>query len=66
MVKKWLVLMLSGQSIFSRGDNVNLFKDKVAIVTGGGSGIGRALCEELGRLGAVVIVADINTEGANR
>ncbi len=43
---------------------MSLFKDKVAIVTGGGSGIGRALCEELGRVGAVVIVADINTEGA--
>jgi len=42
------------------------FKDKVAIVTGGASGIGRALCEALSRRGAVVIVADINTEGAQR
>ncbi len=39
------------------------FKDKVAIVTGGASGMGRALCEELGRRGAVVIAADINSEG---
>jgi NAD(P)-dependent dehydrogenase (short-subunit alcohol dehydrogenase family) len=39
---------------------MNHFKDKVAIVTGGASGIGRALCEELGRRGASVIVADIN------
>jgi len=45
---------------------MSLFKDKVAIVTGGGSGIGRALCEELGRLGAVVVVADINTEAAQQ
>lgn len=40
------------------------FKDRVAIVTGGASGIGRALCEELGRRGAIVVVADINAGGA--
>ena len=40
------------------------FKDKVAIVTGGGSGIGQALCEELGRRGSTVVVSDINLEGA--
>lgn len=40
------------------------FKDTVAIVTGGASGIGRGLCEELGRLGAVVIVADLDDHGA--
>ncbi len=42
------------------------FRNKVAIVTGGASGIGRGLCEELGRLGAQVIVADINAEGARQ
>ena len=42
------------------------YKDKIAIVTGGASGIGRALCEELGRRGAQVVVADINMEGAER
>ncbi|MEY2472529.1 MAG: hypothetical protein QOK28_1858 [Actinomycetota bacterium] len=36
---------------------------KVAVVTGGGSGIGRATALELGRLGARVIVADVNVEG---
>lgn len=39
---------------------------KVAIVTGGGSGIGEALCTELARRGAHVIVADIREEEATR
>lgn len=40
------------------------FKNRVAIVTGGASGIGKALCEELGRKGVTVIVADVNGNGA--
>jgi NAD(P)-dependent dehydrogenase (short-subunit alcohol dehydrogenase family) len=43
---------------------MTIFQNQVAIVTGGASGIGRALCEELTRRGAVVAVADINYEGA--
>jgi NAD(P)-dependent dehydrogenase (short-subunit alcohol dehydrogenase family) len=39
---------------------------KVAIVTGGGSGIGEAVCRELGRRGARVVVADINGPEATR
>jgi NAD(P)-dependent dehydrogenase (short-subunit alcohol dehydrogenase family) len=35
-------------------------------VTGGASGIGRALSIELARLGAIVVAADINTEGAGQ
>jgi NAD(P)-dependent dehydrogenase (short-subunit alcohol dehydrogenase family) len=42
------------------------FRDKVAIVTGGAAGIGQALCEELGRRGALVIVGDINAAGAEQ
>jgi NAD(P)-dependent dehydrogenase (short-subunit alcohol dehydrogenase family) len=37
---------------------------KVAIVTGAGSGIGRATSQRLAREGAKVVVADINLEGA--
>ncbi|TVQ27680.1 MAG: SDR family oxidoreductase [Spirochaetaceae bacterium] len=40
------------------------FHDRVAIVTGGTSGIGHALCETLGALGATVVVAGRNIERA--
>jgi 3-oxoacyl-[acyl-carrier protein] reductase len=39
-------------------------KNKVAIVTGGGSGIGRGVCLAYAREGALVVVADMNFEGA--
>jgi NAD(P)-dependent dehydrogenase (short-subunit alcohol dehydrogenase family) len=38
--------------------------DKVAIVTGGASGFGRAICELFAKDGANVVVADIDVEGA--
>src|SRR5512146_1974537 len=38
-------------------------ENKVAIVTGGGRGIGRAICHELGRRGAAVVVNDKSGEG---
>ena len=40
----------------------NQFKDKVAVVTGGGSGLGKAICCELAKNGAQVICSDINLE----
>jgi NAD(P)-dependent dehydrogenase (short-subunit alcohol dehydrogenase family) len=43
---------------------MDAFKEKIAIVTGGASGIGRAVCEQLCKRGATVVVADINGEGA--
>jgi NADP-dependent 3-hydroxy acid dehydrogenase YdfG len=39
------------------------FTDKVAVVTGAGSGIGQALAIELGRSGAKLAISDVDTEG---
>ena len=47
-----------------RVETMECFTGKVAIVTGGASGIGRTVCEALGRYGSSTIVADIDLEGA--
>lgn len=45
---------------------VDGLKDKVAIVTGGGHGIGKAYCLGFGNAGANVVVADIDAPAAER
>lgn len=46
------------------GSNMFDLSGRVAIVTGGGSGIGRSMCEGLAEFGANVVVADLNEESA--
>ena len=41
-------------------------KDKVAIVTGGGLGIGRAIAKRFAREGAKIVIAEINSENGKR
>lgn len=44
----------------------NFLDGKVAVVTGGGSGLGKMLCHTLAQYGATVIVGDINEDAAAR
>jgi len=46
--------------------STSAFDDKIVIVTGAASGLGRALCEEMGRRGAVIVATDIDQEGAEQ
>ena len=41
-------------------------KDKVAVVTGGGGGLGRSICLALGREGSSVVVSDIDVQSAKK
>lgn len=41
-----------------------MLKEQVAIVTGGGQGIGQQIALRLGQEGATVVIADINKEGS--
>jgi NAD(P)-dependent dehydrogenase (short-subunit alcohol dehydrogenase family) len=45
---------------------MRMFQDKVAIVTGGARGIGKALCEQLAREGAIVIATGTNEGNLNK
>lgn len=54
---------MSAQEVY--GDRVESVS-RVAVVTGGASGIGEATCHELGRRGLKVAVLDVNEQAAQR
>jgi NAD(P)-dependent dehydrogenase (short-subunit alcohol dehydrogenase family) len=45
---------------------MNVFEGRTAVVTGGGSGIGKAVCEALGERGARIVVTDLDGASADR
>ena len=47
-------------------EDTNGFRGKVAIVTGGGSGLGEAIAKRLAQFGTKVVVSDINLDAAKR
>jgi 3-oxoacyl-[acyl-carrier protein] reductase len=51
---------------FSMKEGIHRLAGKVAVVTGGASGIGEATCRVFDREGASVVVLDIDREGAQR
>jgi NAD(P)-dependent dehydrogenase (short-subunit alcohol dehydrogenase family) len=51
--------------LYKKQNQMGILQDKVAIVTGAGSGIGRAVAVLYAKEGAKVVVSDINETGGN-
>ncbi|KAG2233047.1 hypothetical protein BDF21DRAFT_396534 [Thamnidium elegans] len=47
----------------SSSTDITSFEGKVAVVTGGSSGIGNAICDELIKRGAKIVIGDISDQG---
>jgi NAD(P)-dependent dehydrogenase (short-subunit alcohol dehydrogenase family) len=50
-------------SAFAEPVDLSGLRDRVALITGGASGLGRATCFQLAEAGVEVVVADVDTEG---
>jgi len=56
--------MTASNSIAERAAQLLSLEGKIAVVTGGGSGIGRGICLRVAEMGARVVVLDIDEHGA--
>ena len=65
MLSHWLLTTMSTSKIAERAAKLLSLEGKVAVVTGGASGIGRGICLRLAEMGASVAVLDIDETRAN-
>jgi NAD(P)-dependent dehydrogenase (short-subunit alcohol dehydrogenase family) len=57
---------VSGPVDFSKAIDKSTVNGKVALVTGGASGIGAATSKALAEAGAIVVIADVNEEAGRQ
>src|SRR5947208_7446010 len=59
-------LLQGGCSVVESGSQSGLLASKVALVTGGASGIGAAICAEFAAQGAGIVIADVDSAKAEQ
>ena len=56
----------SPQAVIQAGERAAVVKNRIALVTGGAQGIGEEIVRNLAAAGALVFIADLNLEGAQK